>query len=76
MFAGCWQIMRAYWQLIRAEGVGYWQLIRAGNRDVCRSCDLCFQVVTATFLKGGLNDYGIAMKIEKIEIKNLHHRFD
>ncbi|SDH46165.1 hypothetical protein SAMN05428952_101469 [Nitrosomonas sp. Nm132] len=47
MFAGCWQIMPAYWQLIRAEGVGYWQLIRAENRDVCRSWDLCLQAVTA-----------------------------
>jgi hypothetical protein len=46
MFAGCWQIMRAHWQLVRVEGVDYWQLIRAGNRDVCRSCDLCLQAIT------------------------------
>jgi hypothetical protein len=48
MFAGCWQIMSDYWQLIRAEGVGYLQLIRAGNRDVCRSCDLCLQAATGS----------------------------
>jgi hypothetical protein len=29
MFAGCWQIMPAHWQLIRVEGIGYLQLIRA-----------------------------------------------
>lgn len=46
MFAGCWQIMPAHWQLIRVEGIGYWQLIQAGNRDVCRSCDLCLQAAT------------------------------
>jgi hypothetical protein len=40
--------MRAYWQLIRVEGVGYWQLIRAEKAAVCRSCDLCLQAVTLT----------------------------
>jgi hypothetical protein len=44
MFAGCWQIMPAHWQLIRVEGIGYLQLIRAEKVDVCRSCDLCFHV--------------------------------
>jgi hypothetical protein len=48
MFAGCWQIMRACWQLIRVEGVGYWQLIRAEKVAVCRSCDLYLQAVTDT----------------------------
>lgn len=46
MFAGCWQIIRAHWQLIRVEGVGYWQLIRAEKADVCRSYGLCLQAAT------------------------------
>jgi hypothetical protein len=48
MFAGCWQIMPAYWQLIRVEGIGYWQLIRAEKMAVCRSCDLYLQAATPT----------------------------
>ena len=51
MFAGCWQIIRAHWHLIRVEGVGYLQIIRAENSDVCRSCDLCLQAVTPTLAK-------------------------
>jgi hypothetical protein len=46
MFAGCWQIMWAHWQLIRVKGVGYLQLIWAENTDVCRSYGLCLQAVT------------------------------
>jgi hypothetical protein len=53
MFAGCWQIMPAHFHLFRVEGAGYWQLIRAGNRDVCRSCDLYLQV--ATIKEGTVN---------------------
>jgi hypothetical protein len=48
MFAGCLQIMSAYLQLMWVEAIGYWQLIRVENTDVCRSCDLCLQVVTAS----------------------------
>jgi hypothetical protein len=38
----------SYWQLMWVEAIGYWQLIRVENTDVCRSCDLCLQVVTLT----------------------------
>jgi DNA invertase Pin-like site-specific DNA recombinase len=48
MFAGCLQIMSAHLQLIRVEALRYWQLIRVENTDICRSCDLCLQVVTDT----------------------------
>jgi hypothetical protein len=47
MFAGCLQIMSVHLQLMWVEAIGYWQLIRVENTDVCRSCDLCLQVVTA-----------------------------
>ena len=46
MFAGCLQIIRAHWHLIRVEGVGYLQIIRAENTDVCSSYGLCLQAVT------------------------------
>ena len=32
--------------LIRVEGIGYLQIIQAEKADVCRSCDLGFQVAT------------------------------
>lgn len=48
MFAGCLQIIRVHWHLIRVEGIGYFQIIRAENADVCRSYGLCLQAVTDT----------------------------
>jgi hypothetical protein len=50
MFAGCLQIMWAHSQLIQVEWVGYSQIIQAENADVCRSCDLYLQAVTANRL--------------------------
>jgi hypothetical protein len=48
MFASCLQIMSAHLQLMWVEGIRYWQLIRVENTAVCRSCDLCLQVVTVS----------------------------
>ena len=43
--------MSAHLQLMWVEGIRYWQLIRVENTAVCRSCDLCLQVVTDTHQK-------------------------
>ena len=63
MFAGCLQIIRAHWHLIRVEGVGYLQIIRAENADVCRSCDLCLQAVTGTQRRIGANISRLASRL-------------